>query len=40
MQQELTSELARTLAGYVYGDMDPPAGVPPAACPRMDGQAG
>jgi len=40
MQQELTSDLARTLAGYVYGDMDPPASVPPAACPRVDGQAG
>lgn len=40
MQQELTSDLARTLAGYVYGDIDPPASAPPAACPRVDGQAG
>lgn len=39
MQQELTSDLAKTLAGYVYGETDPPASVPPAACPRVDGRA-
>lgn len=39
MQQELTSELARTLAGYVYGETEPPAGIPPAACPRSEGRA-
>lgn len=35
MQQEVSSELARTLAGYVYGDTDPPANLPPAACPQQ-----
>lgn len=34
MQQEVSSELARTLAGYVYGDTDQPANLPPAACPQ------
>lgn len=34
MQQEVSSELARTLAGYVYGDTDRPADLPPAACPQ------
>ena len=34
MQQEVSSELARTLAGYVYGDQDQPANLPPAACPQ------
>ncbi|MFM8552722.1 MAG: LPP20 family lipoprotein [Nitrospiraceae bacterium] len=38
MQQELTSELAKTLAGYVYGETDPPTAVPPAACPRDEGR--
>lgn len=33
MQQDVSSELARTLAGYVYGDAEPPAALPPAACP-------
>ncbi len=33
MQQELTSHLAKTLAGYVYGDTAPPTELPPAACP-------
>ena len=33
MQQELTSHLAKTLAGYVYGDTVPPTELPPAACP-------
>jgi hypothetical protein len=34
MQQEISTELARTLAGYVYGDTDLPAQLPPAACPQ------
>ena len=34
MQQEVSSELARTLAGYVYGDTDQPVDLPPAACPQ------
>jgi len=34
MQQEVSSELARTLAGYVYGDQDQPVNLPPAACPQ------
>jgi LPP20 lipoprotein len=34
MQQEVSTELARTLAGYVYGDTDQPANLPPAACPQ------
>lgn len=34
MQQEVSSELAKTLAGYVYGDTDGPADLPPAACPQ------
>ena len=38
MQQELTSELAKTLAGYVYGDVEAPTSVPPAACPRDEGR--
>lgn len=33
MQQELTAHLAKTLAGYVYGDTVPPTELPPAACP-------
>ena len=33
MQQDVSSELAKTLAGYVYGDAEPPATLPPAACP-------
>lgn len=37
MQQEVTSELAKAIAGYVYGDTDPPATIPPAACPRAEG---
>lgn len=40
MQQEVTSQLAKTLADYVYGDSDPPATQPPAACPRTDGSLG
>jgi hypothetical protein len=35
MQQELTSDLARTVAGYVYGETEPAAKVP-AACPRAE----
>lgn len=38
MQQELTSELAKTLAGYVYGEVDAPTAIPPAACPRDEGR--
>jgi len=34
MQQEVSSELAKTLAGYVYGDQDQPVNLPPAACPQ------
>ena len=34
MQQEVSSELAKTLAGYVYGDTDLPVNLPPAACPQ------
>lgn len=34
MQQELTSRLAKTLAGYVYGDATPPTELPPASCPE------
>jgi hypothetical protein len=37
MQQEVTAELARTLAGYVYGEAEPPGSIPPAACPRAEG---
>ena len=33
MQQELTSHLAKTLAGYIYGDVVPPTELPPASCP-------
>ncbi len=34
MQQEVSSELAKTLAGYVYGDAEQPVDLPPAACPN------
>jgi hypothetical protein len=34
MQQEVSSELAKTLAGYIYGDQDQPVNLPPAACPQ------
>ncbi|MBI3603651.1 MAG: hypothetical protein HY205_04300, partial [Nitrospirae bacterium] len=34
MQQEVTSDLAKTLAGYVYGEVDPAGTMPPAACPK------
>jgi hypothetical protein len=34
MQQEISADLAKTLAGYVYGDVEPPTALPPAACPR------
>jgi hypothetical protein len=37
MQQELTAELSRSLAGYVFGEVEPPAALPPAACPRREG---
>jgi hypothetical protein len=35
MQQELSADLAKTVAGYVYGD-EPAPGIPPAACPRAE----
>lgn len=38
MQQEVSSELARTLAGYVYGDAEQPVQLPPAACPNQAAQ--
>jgi hypothetical protein len=34
MQQEISADLAKALAGYVYGEVDPPTALPPAACPR------
>jgi hypothetical protein len=40
MQQEITSQLSKTLADYVYGDSEIPATQPPAACPRADGATG
>lgn len=40
MQQELTTELARSVAGYVYGEMDQSAMTAPAACPREESAAG
>lgn len=40
MQQELTADLAKSLAGYVYGDGPEGAEVTrPAACPRDSGRA-
>ena len=36
MQQELTSHLAKTLAGYIYGDAAPPIELPPASCPKKE----
>jgi hypothetical protein len=36
MQQEVSSELAKTLAGYVYGDTDLPVNLPPADCPQQE----
>jgi hypothetical protein len=38
LQQEVSSELARTLAGYVYGDAELPVKLPPAACPNQAAQ--
>ncbi len=38
MQQEFSSDLARAIAAYVYGDAELPATAsPPAGCPREDG---
>jgi hypothetical protein len=34
MQQEIVSELAKTLAGYVYGEAVPATVPPPVACSR------
>ncbi len=39
MQQEVASELAKSLAGYVYGDLEQTGTLPPAACPREEGPA-
>ncbi len=40
MQQELTADLAKTLAGYIYGDTSEAADVTtPAACPREQDRA-
>lgn len=36
MQQEVTSDLAKTVAGYVYGETDAAVNIPPAACPRAE----
>ncbi len=37
MQQEFASDLAKAIAGYVYGDVElPVAAGPPAGCPRGD----
>lgn len=36
MQQELTSNLAKTIAAYVYGETDPPATLPPSACQKKE----
>ncbi|HJU06556.1 MAG TPA: hypothetical protein VJ692_15515, partial [Nitrospiraceae bacterium] len=36
MQQELTSNLAKAVALYVYGETDPPTRLPPSACPTME----
>jgi hypothetical protein len=40
MQQELTTELARSVAGYIYGDLDKSAVTAPAACPRGESTTG
>lgn len=40
MEQELTADLAKSLAGYVYGDTEQPRDeTPPAACPREEERA-
>jgi len=38
LQHEVSSELARTLARYVYGETDQPVMLPSAACPRGPGE--
>ena len=40
MQQEVASDLAKTLASYVYGESVQTVDMPPAACPRDDRQSG
>ena len=40
MQHELTSNLAKTLAAYIYGETDPPTTLPPSACPKIEERAG
>lgn len=38
MQQEFSTDLAKAIAAYVYGDTELPAApLPPAGCPREDG---
>ncbi len=38
MQQEFSTDLAKAIAAYVYGDAELPAAAsPPAGCPREDG---
>lgn len=38
LQQEVSSALAQTLAGYIYGDANQPTTLPPAACPRSEAE--
>lgn len=40
MQQEVVSDLAKTLAGYVYGEAAPAVIPPPAACSRGERESG
>jgi len=39
MQQEVVTDLAKSLAGYVYGDAVPATVPPPSACSRTDRQS-
>jgi hypothetical protein len=39
MEQEVSNDLAKTLASYVYGETESSAAIPPAACPDTDGPA-
>jgi hypothetical protein len=36
LQQQVSSELVKALTGYVYEDVEPPATIPPAACPKVE----
>jgi hypothetical protein len=40
IQQQVASELAETLAAYIFGEIDQPSTIPPAACPTgsLDGE--